>query len=100
MKHTPKPWGCCYDGSGTWSVGPEEDPQTFTIASVNRWRRDDETARADAYLIAAAPDLLEALRPFAAMVHPDGVDAPYPEDIWKPLLDAAARAVAKAEVIP
>ena len=37
--------------------------------------------------------LESALAPFAAMVHSDGVEAPYPEETWIPLLDAAHRAV-------
>lgn len=34
-----------------------------------------------------------ALEPFAAKVHHDGVDAPYPEEHWIPLLDAAKAAL-------
>lgn len=41
--------------------------------------------------------LLAALRPFAAMVHEDGDEAPYPEEKWSPLLIAAKRAVEEAE---
>jgi hypothetical protein len=33
-----------------------------------------------------------ALQPFAARVHRDGVDAPYPEEEWRPQLDAAKNA--------
>ncbi len=37
--------------------------------------------------------LKSALRPFAAKVHDDGVDAPYPEELWEPWLTAAKLAV-------
>lgn len=36
-----------------------------------------------------------ALAPFAALVFPDGVAAPYPEDLWAPLLTAAKEALDK-----
>jgi hypothetical protein len=42
--------------------------------------------------------LTAALLPFAAMVHGDGVDAPYPEERWIPLLQAAADAYREAGV--
>ena len=34
---------------------------------------------------------IAALAPFAAKVHTDGVEAPYPEDEWIPLLEAAKK---------
>ena len=37
--------------------------------------------------------LKAALAPFAAHVHSDGVDAPYPEEYWGPLLDQAKAAI-------
>lgn len=37
--------------------------------------------------------LKEALAPFAAKVHHDGVEAPYPEDEWGPLLTGAHKAL-------
>lgn len=45
---------------------------------------------------------LEALRPLAAHVHSDGVDAPYPTDYWNPRLTAAKAAydVLQAAVSP
>jgi hypothetical protein len=58
--HTPGPWGYTYDGSSTWSIGPEADPQDGSVASI--FDRKDERARANARLIAAAPDLLAALK--------------------------------------
>lgn len=44
--------------------------------------------------IANRLDQMEAaLTPFAARVHPDGVDAPYPEETWRPVLQAASDAL-------
>ena len=37
--------------------------------------------------------LKAALAPFAAHVHSDGVDAPYPEDYWRPLFEHAKAAI-------
>lgn len=44
-------------------------------------------------------DLLAALKPFAALVHDDGINAPYPMDegAWPERFRAAAAAIAKAE---
>ena len=66
LHHTPGPWGCCYDGGGTWSIGPDADPQVDSVASVQGPHslssgNSFEMASANARLIAAAPDLLEAL---------------------------------------
>lgn len=60
MPHTPGPWGFTYDGSSDWSIGPADDPQARRIASV--WDRDDARAEANVRLIAAAPELLAALK--------------------------------------
>lgn len=35
----------------------------------------------------------KALKPFADLVHIDGIDAPYPESEWAPMLQAAAAAL-------
>ena len=39
--------------------------------------------------------LRDALAPFAALCHDDGIDAPYPEDWWNPRLQAAKDALDK-----
>lgn len=59
-KHTPGPWEVHSEPQGTWIMPP--DPSGEPIAKMTRW----SAVEADARLIAAAPDLLEALRPFAA----------------------------------
>lgn len=39
--------------------------------------------------------MADALRPLAARVHADGVDAPYPEDVFAPLFDSCKSALDK-----
>ncbi len=64
MSHTPGPWRSVYDGSSDWSIGEDEDPQANRIAGVRRrggldtWQEAADNAR----LIAAAPELLDALK--------------------------------------
>lgn len=82
-----------------WKLNEHENDygdRSYSVDIGHRYCPESEH-RANARLIAAAPDLLAALKPFAALVHEDGVDAPYPEEKWGPLLTAAAAAVAKAE---
>ena len=65
-KHTPGPWEvqegaeCCFHRGNRYSITlPIDRGITETIAEV--WPGSDERDKADALLIAAAPDLLEAL---------------------------------------
>jgi hypothetical protein len=51
VKHTPRPWKIVDDGGWLWIYGNVEDG-TGPLAEVDRL--------SNAYLIAAAPDLLEA----------------------------------------
>lgn len=61
-RHTPGPWGWTYDGSSDFSIGEADDPQAKPVASVHAWRDDFNRARANCALIAAAPDMLMALK--------------------------------------
>lgn len=71
--HTPGPW-IAKAGIGRWNVTTASPPRTFNICSINSDRIEQE---ANARLIAAAPDLLEALKEllFDAFedAHPDAV---------------------------
>jgi hypothetical protein len=58
MEHTPGPW--TVDGSDVHASG-------FIVAQVS-WRLEEWEA--NARLIAAAPELLKALEPFAALLQP------------------------------
>jgi len=92
VKHTP----------GPWFVNQDEDGNYRSIGSAGWWglaqvvvrfegeRNDDATGLANANLIAAAPDLLAALKAFvadfdASVSDPDATT------------DAARAAIAKAE---
>lgn len=83
-KHTPGPWAFVQGGSGdfpTWNVriatrGVITLPPTASM----------ETMDADARLIAAAPELLEALRPIAER-----------GEISAKIIAKARAAIAKAE---
>jgi hypothetical protein len=84
--HAPGPWQHGYNGTtGLW-VGPVLDKQPVAIVP---WDTDDarDTARADARLIAAAPDLLAAC---VALV--DSFEKHRPKELW----DAARAAIARA----
>ena len=68
MTHTPGPWSLTtanadtYKGLDCGVKGPEIDGALdFTICDMCDDGYDNETQKANAHLIAAAPDLLEAL---------------------------------------
>jgi hypothetical protein len=80
FKHTPGPWvrigttvyALMHDG---WKRGFEQFKNRFTVQVQRDRECSEEEAEANARLIAAAPDLLEALRPFAELdMRPDGFD--------------------------
>lgn len=91
--HTPGPWGN-YEEGDYWGV---ETPSVSIVVWGNAEDGDDggvrgktiEEARANARLIAAAPDLLEALKAF--------VKAGDGHDDFTELWPVAAAAIAKAE---
>lgn len=79
-KHTPGPWETYYYRSPrgarqTWAVGSSETG-TMGIARVDR--------KDDAYLIAAAPDLLAACKvALGAILNPDAMSSVIPEMLEK-----------------
>ena len=85
MKHTPGPWTFVQGGSGnfpTWNVRIGSNLITLPFASSM------DTLDADARLIAAAPDLLEALN--------DILNGHGDPDIPEAALAKARAAIAKA----
>ena len=66
-KHTPGPW--TYDGeNGLFSVMSNNEDEYGDIARINEYHeRTNMTAQANAKLIAAAPELLEAC--VIALIH-------------------------------
>jgi hypothetical protein len=91
-KHTPGPW---YVGSGTYecrniySVASVTDDEGFTYQPIVATAEDDGIGcwDANARLIAAAPDLLEALR--SAVNDADAWGLADDECDWLPLARAA-----------
>jgi len=66
------------------------------VFGENHYRTITETSRANATLIAAAPDLLEALERLKCEVILSDVDPAYIERHFKPWIEKAATAIAKA----
>ena len=65
-KHTPGSWCVRNIPTGQRFIGPSSDGSAPSVAMVmSRVNVPDERLAADARLIAAAPDLLAALRTFA-----------------------------------
>lgn len=76
-KHTPEPWELRQSSRGYWFIDHEQGGEGYTLTKL-------ECNEADARLIAAAPDLLIALRNLAKVVeqsdiafHPAHVAARY-----------------------
>lgn len=60
--YSPGPWFVHHNGSGAFCIKTGEDYDTSpTIASRSKWERIAAESDANGYLIAAAPDLLEAV---------------------------------------
>lgn len=91
-KHTPGPWEACkvgdygdYDGRCLVVLG---DDMRVAVALG-----EDKTAKANARLIAAAPDLLDALQDLVAMLPDPELDN---DDVQKALVCNALAAIKKA----
>lgn len=85
-KHTPGPWAITTAPYGALRVGPAllEHPGREAVEYAQARGRDLLAQRAaDAALIAAAPDMLAALRAMVAFVATDGhALSMIPEDTW------------------
>ncbi len=86
MAHTPGPWNTEFKAGAVLIV--KDDPARECIAQVVFYSSRDE---ANARLIAAAPDLLEALKQFVA-----AIDTAPPVDLINHI--AAAGVVARAAI--
>ena len=88
MKHTPGPWriGLCNDDSKL---------QIITSDGQHLAYIEQDPIRPNAYLIAAAPDLLESLREMLPIVH-DAMNAD-DDDVIGKIAYRASAAIAKAE---
>ncbi len=99
-QYTEGPWKAVQYGDGSWVVTQKgEKPQDHICQCANFTPTIRDDGSNNARLIAAAPELLEALR---EIVQHDGTDQDY-RDEWTEALafrqcqDIAARAIAKAE---
>lgn len=90
-KHTPGPWTVDTNGGGRFSNSiAAKVVASGLIADVSDWWYDVGQAEANAHLIAAAPDLLEALVELLPLAD-DEVSHTYDN-----VLDIARAAIAKA----
>lgn len=92
-KHTPGPWKMMY-GKNTMIVTADET--TIISTRIQFPRASAQTVEANEKLIAAAPDMAEALRDLYtecdAMQHEE-LDS---DPVWGPIMRAAKAALAKA----
>ena len=86
--HTPGPWGL----DGNLIEGPDGE----RVACITAYSRRTPKQKANARLIAAAPDLLAALQALVAEL--DGPGKPYSSDSYAPpqFIETARAAIAKA----
>ena len=94
---TPGPWRQVWSTNGHFMIGiAGQDGVGVTDSRFNLWSGDDAEAKANAHLIAAAPDLAEALEKlladYVALVGAARVIAPDEIDV----VIAARAALAKA----
>jgi len=96
-KHTPGPWTFGHWGDDFW-VGPDSSGLTQKVARVT-WGMGEEReeGRENARLIAAAPDLLEALTDVLPLAESYLNMMPDRHGIHIPKLKRALAAIAKAE---
>lgn len=92
--HTPGPWSVETKGSRHFIDGADE----LTVAYVDRAGvRDRQSYEANARLIAAAPDLFEALEDAAFLMRMAAKIAGPMQDSFRRSAEDAAKALAKAE---
>lgn len=91
-KHTPGPWHMNMVSSKSWNVGVYEESGSEVATVKVKSLVTSERRDADARLIAAAPDLLEALQKYVAAGFGNSTD-PY---LQGQAYDAAIEAIAKA----
>jgi hypothetical protein len=86
-KHTPGPWIRRWLGDSEWAAGPAYHPTLIRVSRSDHGMGYEEIA-ATARLVAAAPDLLEALQDAVSTMP---ADSPVKWVVW------ARAAIAKAE---
>lgn len=94
-KHTPGPWRIFETDHGSKIIGiGSEDGAGVADAGFGLWGGDSDEARANARLVAAAPELLEALK--YLVMHCKGLDR-FEGNPINEAIRAGREAIAKAE---
>lgn len=98
MSHTPGPWTVTWDEFGGYDcMTPAfrvRDENDRAVVTLDCGRTADPVIEANARLIAAAPDLLVALRDLCDAIPDETITADPPLGCW---VEAARAAIAKAE---
>lgn len=94
MLHTPSPWHLGRNGKRSYR--DVEDSNNFAIAQCFPYGNAEDflIANANAQLISAAPELLEALKAFLDLDFPEGA---LDNTLAQMAIDKALKAIAKAE---
>ena len=97
-KHTPGPWRWDTEYQGLYNMDAPEAVLEFEPWEGMRleYHKDQGRREANANLIAAAPDLLEALEALKREIILSDVDMDYIAEHFQPHIDKAAAAIAKA----
>lgn len=102
-KHTPGPWKVSETADENnneiivYEAGHEKGAGIASVSPLPFY--SSESQRANAQLIAAAPELLEVCRDLLEIVEFEYANDPEPEDLtsWKRAIKAARALIAKAE---
>lgn len=92
IEHTPGPWKIGNIRPGDKVIRIEPDAAIVDYDDVNQ-----DEAQANAYLIAAAPDMLDSLHELVAGLYAVGITMPRIKAATADALDRARVAIAKAE---
>lgn len=98
--HTPGPWkntGCHITNSDTYIAFAQNDVADAVAGVKERKVPEPREARANAALIAAAPDLLDALIELSAVIGLTAIKYPEHLAILQKSVDRANATIAKAE---
>lgn len=95
-KHTPGPWWASGSDFAVLAADADDAPYARTVAETNVGDMTDVEALANARLIAAAPDLLHALKQMQACSHKTHSHGEFPAKTCG-LCTKALAAIAKAE---
>ncbi|MFK8258294.1 hypothetical protein ACFL9S_10960 [Erwinia sp. AnSW2-5] len=96
-KFTPGPWVVdAADVGAEFNIDSADGGTSVGITSQIFRDKDNEIRRANTQLIAAAPELLEALRCLKRELVLSDVDLAYIESHFRPHLDRASSAIKKA----